>query len=95
MLYDVMSIVLGLLAWGIGIAGIFRKRNRWCVFSSFTLCGGALVCQFYGFARLTKIGDWSSIEDTIHVAAACAVILLVVTVGLNLAATLRGNRRAD
>lgn len=89
-MYNLLSLALGLLAWGMGIAAICKKGCPWCVFGSMASCGVSLVLQFYDIARLADIPDFAAIQDTGHALAGAAALLLAVTITLNAAALLRG-----
>lgn len=91
-MYNILSLALGLAAWGVGIAAICKKGCPWCIFGSFAACGISLVLQFYEIAWRVSISDFSAIEDTIFALADVAAFLLIVTVVLNLTALLRGQK---
>lgn len=91
--YSILSLGFGFLAWGLGIAAICKKGCPWCVFGSFTMCGISLVLQFYEISWRVTISDFAAIEDTIFVLADVAAFLLMVTVVLNGIALLRGRNR--
>lgn len=84
-----LSLGLGLLAWGFGIAAIAAKGKPWLMVSSFTACGISLVLQFYEINCQVAEKDWSWMLDVCDTLADVAAILLVVTVVLNLAALWR------
>lgn len=88
-----LSLGLGLLAWGLGIAAIVTKGRPWLVFSSFTACGISLVLQFYEIRSHASREDWSFFYDVAPTLADVAAVLLAVTVVLNFAALCRGKGR--
>lgn len=92
-MYNILSLVLGLLAWGLGVAAVCRKRCSWCMFDSMALCGLSLVLQLFEVARRAEIPDFSAIQETAPTLASAAALLLAVTVGLNGIALLRERRR--
>lgn len=92
-MYNLLSIGLGLLAWGFGIAAIVKKGRAGLIFSSFTACGVSLVLQFYGIRGHAIRCDSSWFLDVMPTLAHVAAILLVVTVVLNFAALRRGRGR--
>lgn len=88
-MYNILSLVLGLLAWGLGIAAICKQGCPRCMFTSFTACGASLVLQFREIAWRVSIHDFSAIEDTIFALADAAGFLLLTTAALNGIALLR------
>lgn len=91
-MYSILSIALGLLAWGLGIAAIINKGTAVPVFSSMAACGCSLVVQFFEMRCQALAEDASWFYDVAPTLAMVAGILLAVTVGLNLAALWRGKR---
>lgn len=90
---NLLSLLLGLLAWAVGIAAIVQKGRPWGVFVSMGLCGAALAVQFFEIARLVAIEDFSALLDISDTLAKVAAFLLVTTMVLNLAALWRGKGR--
>lgn len=90
--YNLLSILLGLLAWALGITAIVKKGCPWCIFTSMTLCGASLVSQFYEIDRRVQLHDWSALLDTSDTLAPVARFLLITTAFLNLIALLRRNK---
>ena len=89
-MYNLLSLMLGLLSWGLGIAAICKKGRPGYGFGSMALCGISLVLQLLEPSRRAQIPDFSAIQDTAPTAAHAAVLLLIVTVILNGIALLRG-----
>ena len=92
-MYNLFSIGLGLIGWGLGIAAIVKKGCPWCVFFSMTACGAALAVQFYEISRRVSLRDWSALLDTMDTLAAVAGLLLISTAVLNFIALLRGRQK--
>lgn len=92
-MYSILSLCLGLFAWGLGIAAICKRGCTWCVFGSYTACGISLVLQFYEIAWRVTIRDFAAIEDTIFVLADVAAFLLITTTALNGIALLRRQKK--
>ena len=93
-MFNVSSVVLGLLAWlfaalGIG-AGKYRQE---AALGSYICCGTSLIFQLCEIDRRTDISDYAAIEDTIEGVIYCAALLLAVTIILNFAAILRHRRK--
>ena len=88
--YNILSIVLGLVAWFLPIVRISLlerlKGNNTEILSilSLSTCGVALCLQFFENDRLVLIRDWSGLEDTVGVVSFASVVLLVVTIILNI-----------
>ena len=89
-MYNLLSLALGLLSWGLGIASICKKGSPGYGFGSLTLCGISLVLQLWEVSRRARIPDFSGIQDTAPTVAHAAAVLLSVTVILNGIALLRG-----
>lgn len=89
-MYNILSLTLGLAAWGLGIAAICKKGCPWCVFFSLTACGTSLAGQLLEVRRRVVLSDWSALMDTMDAVVFAAGALLMVTAVLNLAAMLRG-----
>ena len=81
--YNTASFVLGLGAWGLGIAAFSGIKLRWATSGSLGLCACALLFQIFEVEHRVSIRDFSAIEDTIGAVMVCAGILVVVTLLLN------------
>lgn len=93
---DLGSIVLGLAAWIFAALGIWwTKRSQGLGLMSYICCSVSLIFQFCGIERRTELSDFSAIEDTIEGIIFCAVVLVVVTALLNVAAILRNRNRRN
>ena len=88
-MYNLLSLMLGLLSWGLGIAAVCKKGRSIYGFGSMALCGVSLVLQLLEVSRRAGISDFSAIQDTASAVSNAAVILLAVTVLLNGIALLR------
>lgn len=87
---NVSSLLLGLAAWGFGIAGLRRSKIS---LTSFALCLLALILQFLELTHRARIGDTSAILailDTVGAVTLAAAVLSVGTMVLNMLAYLRG-----
>lgn len=87
-MYHLMSLLQGLLSWGMGTAAIFRK-GRFLIPASLLFCSISLLLQLFQVRQLVQIGDWSALMDTMDAVALAATVLLIVTAALNIAALLR------
>lgn len=89
-MYNLLSLTLGLLAWGLGITAICKKSRPGYSFGSMALCGVSLVLQLFEVSRRAQIPDFPAIQDTAPTVANAAALLLTVSVLLNGIALLRG-----
>ena len=85
-LLNVSSLLLGLAAWGFGIAALRRRKIS---LTSFALCLLALVLQFAELTHRAQIGDVSAILDTVQAVTMAAAVLSAGTLFLNTLAYLR------
>ena len=79
------SIVLGVLAWLMGVWAIVRYKV-WKFTISYLFCAVALLLQLFAVKESAFKGDYSSIEDTIRWIVFAGIFMLVVTVILHAAA---------
>ena len=86
-LLNVSSLLLGLAAWGFGIAGMKRRRMS---LTSFALCLLALVLQFTELTHRAQIGDVSAILDTVRAVTMASAVLSAGTLFFNTLAYLSG-----
>lgn len=93
MILNLASLYAGLLALGLGFAAISKRGKPVLVFSSFSACVGALLCQLLEIWRRVAIRDFSAIEDTIGAVIFASGILLALTLFLNLVALIRGRNK--
>lgn len=91
MFYTLASLLLGLLAWGLGIAAIVRRGRTGLVFGSLAACAVSLTVQFFEIAAQASEGDSAWFYDVTPTLATVAAILTIVTVALNAAALWRRN----
>ena len=89
-MYNILSLGLGLAAWGFGIGAIVKRGRPWLIFSSMTACAVSLTIQFFEIRGHASREDWSFFYDVAPTLADVAAILLIVTVVLNAAALWRG-----
>ena len=89
------SLALGLAAWAMPVAGLWRRRKgTWAGSAlSWGCCAGALYLQVLYFGRLARTGDWSAVEDTAQAVVRVSTVLVAVTLLLNLALGLRSRGR--
>lgn len=88
----IFSLLLGLLAWGLGIRAAVRGRPG---SGSFAACALSLLLQLVELRRLAQQGDTSAIYDTIGAVTLAAAVLLAVTAALNGIALLRRYRKTQ
>ena len=86
-LLNVSSLLLGLTAWGFGIAALRRGKIS---LTSFALCLLALVLQFAELTHRAQIGDVSAILDTVRAVTMAAAVLSAGTLFFNTLAYLSG-----
>lgn len=85
---NVMSLVLGLVAWILPVVNLmcYKKRNNnWVMLSllSVSACAIALYGQIAYHNHLVEIEDWSALLDTSEATVLVSKVLLVVTLILN------------
>lgn len=83
---NVSSLLLGLAAWGFGIAALRRGKIS---LTSFALCLTALVFQFAELTHRAQIGDVIAILDTVQAVTMASAVLSAGTLFLNTLAYLR------
>ena len=83
---NVSSLLLGLAAWGFGIAALRRRKIS---LISFALCLLSLVLQFSELTHRAQIGDVIAILDTVGAVTMAAAVLSAGTLFLNTLAYLR------
>ena len=83
---NVSSLLLGLTAWGFGIAALRRGKIS---LTSFALCLLSLVLQFSELTHRAQIGDVIAILDTVGAVTMAAAVLSAGTLFLNTLAYLR------
>lgn len=79
-------LILGLLSWSLGIAGIVQKSPRFrflCSGLSLCSCCVSLFCCLSSIHHWIKIEDFSAILDCTGAYQFCASVLLLVTLVLN------------
>ena len=92
---NIGSILLGVCAWILAAIAIITPRekssHRNTVFS-FCCCAAALVFQLFEVGNRVNVGDFAAIEDTIRAVLLAAVVLVITTAALNIAALVRCRR---
>ena len=83
---NLASLLLGLAGWVLALGAIAKKGSYAHSIGSLTLCGAALVVQFFEIRRRGEMGDWSALMDTVPALAMVAALLLAVTLVLNIIA---------
>lgn len=86
---NLLSLLLGLVSWGLGAAAVIRPGIRWISAVSLLSCCVSLLLQLAEVHRLTELGDWSALMDTMDAVLAAAILLMAVTAVLNLIALFR------
>lgn len=86
---NLLSLLLGLVSWGLGAAAVIRPGIRWISTGSLLSCCISLLLQLGQVHRLTELGDWSALMDTMDAVLAAAILLMAVTATLNLIALFR------
>lgn len=79
-------LFLGLLSWGIGVAGIVQSNPRsrhLCSGLSLLACCSSLYCCLYTINHWAKMEDISAILDCAGAYLFCSSVLLTVTFVLN------------
>lgn len=85
--FNLMSILLGLCAWGLPVYSIITRRHRsGFPGASFGLCSVSLLFQIFEIRHRIFIGDFSALDNTIHAIVLAAMVLLCITLILNIAA---------
>ena len=79
---------LGLLTWGLGLAGLIRRDLRFSV-CSLSCCALTLLLACTYFYGGIQCEDWSTLLDTARAMLLSAVVLTVVNLLLNGGALVR------
>ena len=87
--YNLLSILLGLAAFGFAIHSIHVRFCPICCVLSFSFCGASLVSQLLEIRRRVSTSDWSALMDTVDAVVFAAVSLLSITLVMNLLALAR------
>ena len=82
------ALGLGLLSWWLGLDGLVRRRERFCVYS-LACCALALLLACAYFYGGVQCQDWSSLLDTSDTLLLAAVTLTAVSLLLNGGALVR------
>ena len=92
---ELISIVLGLAAMALPVAGMARrgKPGSWAA-GSFFLTALAVAFQLYILSCHARLEHTATLLDTANARFLAAMVLLVCTAVLNLAAFLLARRRA-
>lgn len=93
-LFNLVSIILGIIAWILGSFAASTKnirKSHGLSVASFSACGISLVSQFLEIGRRAALYDYTAIEDTIRGVIIVAAVLVAVTIGLNVMAFMRGD----
>lgn len=86
---NLVSLVLGLVAWILPIIYIIRKdkfdQRNWIVYfvMSTSSCTISLLIQIYVYYFMVRNEDFSALIDTNGVVAFSATVLFIVTIVLN------------
>lgn len=79
---NLLSLMLGIFSWALGIAALRRRSHRLCA-GSFCACAAALYLQILYTQHLTAIRDFAAIADTHGAVALAAAVLIAGTFLLN------------
>ncbi len=93
--YNILSLVLGGLAWIAAILAILARTRRTAYFlsvGSLGLCTFSLLSQFCELRRRCEMHDASAIYDTIDAILLAAAVLVGVTLLLTGIAAFRAER---
>lgn len=93
---NILSLLLGFVAWGLGLAAIIRAKTGGSYVTtvlSFSFCAVSLILQLFEVQNRVNIGDFSAIADTIRAVILAAVTLVAVTVALNLVALVKARKK--
>lgn len=85
-MYSVVSIITGLIAWGIPIIDrVFLKTHyvRRTMLVSVGFAFLSVWIQFLDIKNLAYTGNWSAIHDTINVLSAVVIMFCIITLLLN------------
>ena len=88
-MYHLLSLLLGLVSWGLGIRALLHPRQSWCCLLSLLSCSLSLLLQLVQARGLVLLGDWSALMDTMDAVLSAAFLLVAVTAVLNLIALFR------
>lgn len=94
MVYSLTSLLLGLLAWGLGVAAIVKRGPAGLIFGSLTACAMSLMVQFLEIAAQAAEGDGAWFYDVTPTLAKVAALLTIVTITLNTAALWKASKRS-
>ncbi len=99
MIYNLGSIIIGLVAWLFGYWAIRRtiirkdiKASYTCSLISFAMCIISLLFQLLEVGNRVDMEDLSAIYDTINAVIFAAKVLITVNLGLNIVAWVRARR---
>ena len=90
-MYNLISLLLGLGSWGLGLAALVTGNCRWLSPASFAACGASLLVQLLEVHRRVGLRDWTALADTMDAVLLAAITLLVGTAALNLTALIKAN----
>ncbi|MGL4374231.1 MAG: hypothetical protein ACRCS6_10630 [Turicibacter sp.] len=88
-LFNISSVVLGLIAWGLPIYNLMsdKKSNskNWSMLSILSLssCATAICFQLISINEWVNISDWTALLDTMNAVIFVSIFLLMTTIILN------------
>lgn len=83
--YNIWSLVLGLLAWIIPLLAIGKKyRFALCCIGSLSCCVISLLLQLLEVKRRVVLSDWSALMDTMNAVVLAAVVMICGVIAMNL-----------
>ena len=87
-IYNIGSLILGLISWGIPIVILLFKRKNQArtnfVWYSMSACLLAVLMQVFEIRNRISIGDLSAIMDTIQIVSRMSLIFVIVTIALKI-----------
>lgn len=86
---NLLSLLLGLSAWALGLGALMRKGGCAGSRSSLICCALALLVQLFEIRRRVEAADWAALMDTVPALTTAASVLVIVTVLLNALALLK------
>lgn len=90
----ILSLLSGLISWGLACVAIGKRGGYGLCFSSLTLSALPLLLQLYELKRLLLVKeDISAAMDTVDAVCFAGTVLLVVSVVLNAIALIRGGKK--
>lgn len=94
-MYNIGSLILGLLAWTVPLLAIGKKyRFALCCVGSLSCCVVSLLLRLLEVKRRVDFSDWSALMDTMDAVVLAAVVMIGGMFVMNFIA-LCGFRKAE